>query len=58
MPGHVHMCMSVPLKHSLSITIGYIKGKGAITMNREIFGHERQFTLSQHKAIAGVELLD
>jgi putative transposase len=44
MPDHVHMCLSVPPKYSLSMTIGYIKGKSAIKINREIMGHKRQFT--------------
>ena len=43
MPDHVHMCLSVPPKYSLSMTIGYIKGKSAIKINREILGHKRQF---------------
>ena len=44
MPDHVHMCLSVPPKYSLSMTIGYIKGKSAIKINREIMGHKHQFT--------------
>ena len=44
MPDHVHMCLSVPPKYSISTTIGYIKGKSSIKINREIMGHKRQFT--------------
>jgi putative transposase len=44
MPDHVHMCLSVPPKYSISMTVGYIKGKSAIKINREIMGHKRQFT--------------
>ncbi|PQP35893.1 IS200/IS605 family transposase [Desulfobacteraceae bacterium SEEP-SAG9] len=44
MPDHVHMCLSIPPKYSISMTIGYIKGKSAIKINREILGHKRQFT--------------
>ena len=44
MPDHVHMLLSVPPKYSISMTIGYIKGKSAIKINREILGHKRQFT--------------
>ena len=44
MPDHVHMCLSIPSKYSVSMTIGYIKGKRAIKINREILGHKRQFT--------------
>ena len=44
MPDHVHMCLSIPPKYSISMTIGYIKGKSAIKINREILGHKWQFT--------------
>ena len=44
MPDHVHMCLSVPPKYSISMTIGYIKGKSAIKINREIMDNKRQFT--------------
>lgn len=44
MPDHAHMCLSVPPKYSISMAIGYIKGKSAIKINREIMGHKRQFT--------------
>ena len=44
MPDYMHMCLSIPPKFSISMTIGYIKGKSAIKINREILGHKRQFT--------------
>jgi putative transposase len=44
MPDHVHMCLSIPPKFSVSMTIGYIKGKSAIRVHREFMGRQRQFT--------------
>lgn len=44
MPDHVHMCLSFPPKYNISMTIGYIKGKSAIKINREILGDKRKFT--------------
>jgi putative transposase len=38
------MCLSVPPKYSISMAIGYIKGKSAIKIHREVLGHKRQFT--------------
>jgi len=32
MPDHVHMCISIPPKHSVSYVVGYIKGKSAISI--------------------------
>jgi putative transposase len=44
MPDHVHLCLSVPPKFSLANTIGFIKGKSAIRIHRELLGRERNFT--------------
>ena len=38
MPDHVHMCISIPPKHSVSYVIGYIKGKNAISIARRFMG--------------------
>ena len=35
MPDHVHMLLSVPPKYSIAMTIGYLKGKSAIRINRD-----------------------
>ncbi len=43
MPDHVHMCISIPPKHSVSQVIGYIKGKGAIAVARQFGGKKRNF---------------
>ena len=36
MPDHVHMLLSVAPKYSIAMTIGYLKGKSAIRINREL----------------------
>ncbi len=36
MPDHIHLLLSIPPKHSLANTIGYIKGKSTIRMHRDI----------------------
>ena len=33
---HIHMLISVPPKYSIAMTIGYLKGKSAIRINREL----------------------
>ena len=43
MVDHVHMCLSIPPKHSVSNVVGYIKGKSAISIARH-FGRQRNFT--------------
>jgi len=44
MPDHVHLCLSIPPKYSVSMVIGYIKGKSAIRVHREFMGRKKQFT--------------
>jgi putative transposase len=36
MPDHIHMCISVPPKYSIAMTIGYLKGKSAIRIHKEM----------------------
>ena len=43
MPDHVHMCLSVPPKYSVAHVIGFIKGKSAVRIHRELL-HERRMT--------------
>ena len=43
MPDHVHFLISVPPKRSVSEAIGYIKGKSAIWIARNVHGRERNF---------------
>jgi len=36
MPDHMHMLLSVPPKYSIAHTIGYLKGKSAIRIHRNV----------------------
>ena len=36
MADHVHMLLSVPPKYSIAFTIGYLKGKSAVLIYREL----------------------
>ena len=36
MPDHIHMLLSVPPKYSVAMTIGYLKGKSAMRIHREL----------------------
>ena len=44
MSDHVHMLISIPPKYAVSQIVGYIKGKTAIHIARELFGKKRNFT--------------
>ena len=46
MPDHIHLCLSIPPKYSVSNTIGYLKGKSAVRIHRELLGHKRMTGLS------------
>jgi putative transposase len=43
MRDHVHMCISIPPKYSVSHIVGYIKGKSAIAIARKFRGKQRNF---------------
>jgi putative transposase len=36
MPDHIHMLLSVPPRYSVAVTIGYLKGKSATRIHREL----------------------
>ena len=44
MPDRVHLCISIPPKHPVASVIGFLKGKSAIAVARELSGRERNFT--------------
>ncbi|SDW43461.1 IS200/IS605 family transposase [Nitrosomonas communis] len=44
MPDHVHICISILPKYSVSYVVGYIKGKSAISIARKFMGKSRNFT--------------
>lgn len=41
MPDHVHMCLSIPPKFSVSHTVGFLKGKSAVRIHRELLKERR-----------------
>ena len=43
MLDHIHMCLSIPPKYSVAHTIGFLKGKSAVRIHRELL-HERRMT--------------
>ena len=44
MSDHIHMCISIPPKYSVSNVMGYIKGKSAIGIARHFLGKSRNFS--------------
>jgi len=43
---HIHLLLSIPPKHSISNTVGFIKGKSAIRIHREVLNTKRMTGLS------------
>ena len=41
MPDHVHLCLSIPPKYSVAHTVGFIKGKSAVRIHRELLRERR-----------------
>jgi putative transposase len=41
MSDHVHMCLSIPPKYSVAHTIGFIKGKSAVRIHRDLVKEQR-----------------
>ncbi|MCP4646438.1 MAG: IS200/IS605 family transposase [bacterium] len=41
MPDHVHMCLIIPPKFSVAHTIGFLKGKSAVRIHRELLKERR-----------------
>ena len=44
MPDHVHMCLSIPPKYSVAFLIGFLKGKSAVRIHRQL-GEKRVYGL-------------
>ena len=40
---HVHLCLSIPPKYSVAHTIGFVKGKSAVRIHRQLL-RERRMT--------------
>jgi len=45
-PDHIHMCLSIPPKFSVSFTLGFLKGKSAVRIHRELLRERRMTGLS------------
>lgn len=43
-PDHIHLVLSVPPKLSIAMVLGYLKGKSAIHIHRQLEGVNRGFT--------------
>ena len=41
MPDHVHLCLSIPPKYSVAYVIGFLKGKSAVRIHRELLKERR-----------------
>jgi putative transposase len=44
MPDHLHLCLSIPPKSSVAFVLGFLKGKSAVRIHRELL-HERRTRL-------------
>ena len=38
---HVHLCLKIPPKYSVAFTLGFIKGKSAVRIHRELLKERR-----------------
>lgn len=38
MSDHIHLVLSIPPKYSVAMTVGYLKGKSAVRIHRELLG--------------------
>jgi putative transposase len=45
MSDHIHLCLSIPPKHSVSHVVGFLNGKSAIRVHRELLGERRMTNL-------------
>ena len=43
LPDHIHLCLSIPPKYSVAYAIGFLKGKSAVRVHRELL-HERRMS--------------
>ena len=43
MPDHIHLCLSIPPKYSVAYVVGFLKGKSAVRIHRELL-HERRMS--------------
>ena len=38
---HIHLCLSIPPKYSVAMTVGFLKGKSAVRIHRELLKERR-----------------
>ena len=43
MPDHIHICLSIQPKYSVAFVLGFLKGKSAVRIHRELL-HERRMS--------------
>ena len=41
MDDHVHLCLSIPPKYSVAFAVGFLKGKSAVRIHRELLHKQR-----------------
>ena len=41
MPDHIHLCVCIPPKLSVSYAVGFLKGKSAVRIHRELLNERR-----------------
>ena len=41
MPDHIHLGLSIPPKSSVAHSVGFLKGKGAVRIHRELLPERR-----------------
>lgn len=41
MPDHIPMILSIPPKYSVANTVGFLKGKSAVRIHRDLMKHRR-----------------
>ena len=44
MADHIHRVLTIPPKYSVSMLVGYLKGKSAIQIHRQLLGFKKGFT--------------
>jgi len=45
MPDHIHMCLKVPPRYSIAFVIGFLKGKSAIRLHRDLLNEGRRYPM-------------
>lgn len=45
MADHIHLCLSIPPKYSVAYIIGFLKGKSAVRIHRELLQERRLYGL-------------